>query len=885
LFRNKFWGNWMEKVAAKTELTPMMRQYLEIKSAYPDAILFFRLGDFYEMFLDDAVRASRILDITLTSRNKNSEGGDVPLCGIPYHSANPYIARLVEAGEKVAICEQVEDPKAAKGIVRREVVRVVTPGLVTDSDSLSPKENNFLVAVIPLNEVIHGLAVVDLSTGHFRATELAGEEELLAELACISPREVLLPARCRETALQKKILLDASPLLTYLEEWTEDKEYRNRLFNEQFGAPPESICAGLAGAATAAAAVLHYLRETQKSAALHLRELVTYRNREFLLLDDATRRNLELTKTMVDGRRKGSLLGLMDHTVTPMGARKLKGWINYPLVAVDDINLRLDAVEEIFSAAARREELSAAIGGIADLERVNGRISLASASARDLVALRDSLLQLPAVVTALSACSTGLLKDSAAGIDLLEDVAGLICRGIAESPPFSLRDGGVIADGYNGELDELRRISSEGKGFIARLEAKEKQRTGISSLKIRYNKVFGYYIEVTRANLADIPTDYIRRQTLANAERFITPELKEYEEKVLGAEDRIAELEYALFQEIRLLVAAEGGRIALTADNIATVDVLVSFARIASLADYCRPVVNNGDTIAISEGRHPVIEALNLGERFVANDLLLDSSDNQLLIITGPNMAGKSTFMRQAALITLMAQIGSFVPAKAATIGVTDRIFTRVGAADNLARGQSTFMLEMVETANILRNATARSLVILDEIGRGTSTFDGVSIAWAVAEFLHDSSEHKAKTLFATHYHEMTELAVTRSGVKNFNVAVREWNDQVIFLRKIIPGGASHSYGIQVARLAGLPAGVLERAREILQNLEKGEFSSEGLPRIAKGKRPQVAEASAQLSLFDNGGDRLCRRLAEINVAAITPLEALNLLDELKRML
>ena len=870
---------------AKTELTPMMRQYLEIKSSYPDAILFFRLGDFYEMFLDDAIKAARILDITLTSRNKNSEGGDVPLCGIPFHSASPYIAKLVEAGEKVAICEQVEDPKTAKGIVRREVVKVVTPGLITDNDSLSPKENNFLVAVIPCNDDRYGLAAVDLSTGHFRATEMEGEEDLLAEIACISPRELLLPVRCRQAALQKKILLQVAPLVTFLEEWTEDKEYGSRLFHEQFGAPPENLGAGLKGATAAAAAILHYLRETQQGSALHLRELVTYRNREFLLLDDATRRNLELTKTMVDGRRKGSLLGLLDHTVTPMGARKLKEWINYPLVAVAEISRRHDAVAEIFADSARREEITAAIAGIADLERVNGRISLASASAKDLVALKDSLQRLPAVVASLRGCEAELTRHAAAGVDLLEDVADLVSRGIAENPPFVLREGGVIADGYNEELDELRRISSEGKGFIARLEAMEKQRTGISSLKIRYNRVFGYYIEVTRANLADIPADYIRRQTLANAERFITPELKEYEDKVLGAEDRIAELEYTLFQEMRLLVAAEGGRIALTADNIAIIDVLVSFAKIATLADYCRPEVNNGEILAITEGRHPVIEALNLGERFVANDLLLDSTDNQLLIITGPNMAGKSTFMRQAALITLMAQIGSFVPAKSAVIGVADRIFTRVGAADNLARGQSTFMLEMTETANILRNATPRSLVILDEIGRGTSTFDGISIAWAVAEFLHDCGEHKAKTLFATHYHEMTELAVTRSGVKNFNIAVREWNDQVIFLRKIIPGGASHSYGIQVARLAGLPPGVIERSKEILLNLEKGEFSAEGQPRIAKGKRSAVAESSPQLSLFDSNADRISRRLESVNVAAMTPLEALNLLDELKRML
>lgn len=875
----------MEAATVKAELTPMMRQYLEIKSSYPDAILFFRLGDFYEMFLEDAVKASRILDITLTSRGKSADGVEIPLCGIPFHSANPYIAKLIEAGEKVAICEQVEDPRSAKGIVRREVVKVVTPGLVTDHDSLQPKENNFLVAVVPCGESSYGMAVLDLSTGHFRATELDTLESLLAENACLSSREILLPARCRDSILHKSIMQELSPLFTFIDDWVEDPEYSTRLFDEQFGVHPETLCQGQKGAATAAAVVLHYLKETQKGVVVHLRELVTYRSREFLLLDDTTRRNLELTRTMAEGRRKGSLLGLMDHTTTPMGGRKLKEWINYPLVAVEQILARLEAVDELVAAPALREAVSAAIEGISDLERLNGRICLASASAKDMVALRDSLDRLPAVISSAGECRADLLKDSVAGIDALEDITALITAGIAENPPFSLRDGGVIADGYNHELDELRKISSQGKGFIARLEAQEKQRTGISSLKIRYNKVFGYYIEVTRANLADIPADYIRRQTLANAERFITPELKEYEEKILGAEDRIAEIEYALFQEIRNLVAAEGGRIAASADRVAVIDVLISFAKIAQLADYCRPDVNDGEIIAITEGRHPVIESLNLGERFVPNDLLLDNSGNQLLIITGPNMAGKSTFMRQAALITLMAQMGSFVPAKAAVIGVTDRIFTRVGASDNLAKGQSTFMMEMTETANILRNATPRSLVILDEIGRGTSTFDGVSIAWAVAEFLHDEGEHKAKTLFATHYHEMTELSVTRSGVKNFNIAVREWNDQVIFLRKIIPGGASHSYGIQVARLAGIPLSVIERSKEILRNLEKGEFSEEGVPRISRGVRSQPAAPSAQLSLFDDRSSLLKNRLAEINVAAITPLEALNLIDELKRML
>ncbi|HEY5973913.1 MAG TPA: DNA mismatch repair protein MutS, partial [Geobacteraceae bacterium] len=522
--------------------------------------------------------------------------------------------------------------------------------------------------------------------------------------------------------------------------------------------------------------------------------------------------------------------------------------------------------------------------GVYDLERLNGRISLASAGAKDLAALRESLIRLPQLLALLARGEAPLIQACTTGIDPLEDMVALLTTGIVENPPFVLREGGIIAEGYHGELDELRAISREGKGFIARLEAQERARTGIGSLKIRYNKVFGYYIEVTKTNLAEVPADYQRRQTLANAERFITPELKEYEDKVLGAEERIVELEYSLFQEIRQRVAAQGERIARTADRLAVLDVLVALAQVAHERGYCRPVVHDGDEIIISEGRHPVVEALNQSERFVANDVALDGRENQLLIITGPNMAGKSTFMRQVALIVLLAQVGSFVPAQEATVGVVDRIFTRVGASDNLARGQSTFMLEMTETANILRYATPRSLVILDEIGRGTSTFDGVSIAWAVAEFLHDQPARKAKTLFATHYHELTELAVTRDGVKNFNIAVREWNEQIIFLRKIVPGGASHSYGIQVARLAGLPREAIERAKEILLNLEKGEYAEEGVPRIAKGKRGTAARPSPQLSLFADQSDILRQRLAEIDIAAITPLDALNLLNDLKRM-
>jgi DNA mismatch repair protein MutS len=872
-----------------SDQTPMMRQYLQIKADYPDSILFFRLGDFYEMFLDDAVKASRILDITLTSRNKSTDGNDVPLCGIPYHSANPYIARLIEAGEKVAICEQVEDPKSVKGIVKREVVRVITPGLLVDSDTLVPKDNNYLVSLHPSAGSVWGVASLDLSTGEFKLTELNGLDAVAAEVACLDPREIILSVSVRnDDTLAGRPDIATGRIMTGIDDWVYDPEYCNRLFTGQFdGATPAMLGCGALGHGTiAAGAVLHYLRETQKGADCHLREPVVYRTSEFLVLDDSTRRNLELTATMSDGKRRGSLLWVLDRTVTAMGGRKLKQWINYPLLSIEKITERLDSVEELIHAAVSRDGIMAALGEVSDLERLNGRISLASASARDLVALERSLRRLPMVLDLLGELSSPLLLQVAGAVDLLEDVTELIAGSIVENPPFSLREGGVIADGYHDELDELRTISREGKGFIARLEAQERERTGIGSLKIRYNKVFGYYIEITRTNLSAVPDDYIRRQTLANAERFVTPELKEYEDKVLGAEDRIADLEYRLFQQVREQVVAQGGRIARTADAIATLDVLSSLADLAHDRGYCRPLVDDSDLLEITDGRHAVIEAINLGERFVPNDVRLDGSENQLLIITGPNMAGKSTFMRQVALIALMAQIGSFVPAAEARIGLVDRIFTRVGASDNLARGQSTFMVEMTETANILRNATPRSLVVLDEIGRGTSTFDGVSIAWAVAEYLHDSDAHAARTLFATHYHELTELAVTRAKARNFNIAVKEWNDQIIFLRRIVPGGTSHSYGIQVARLAGIPQEIIDRAKEILQNLEKGEFIEEGQPRIARGRKGKPAAPASQLSLFGTGegDDLLRRRLRELDVTTLTPLEALNILDTLKRM-
>jgi len=867
------------------EQTPMMRQYLEIKSGHPDAILFFRMGDFYEMFLDDALIASRILDITLTSRNKGS-GDEIPFCGVPYHSVTPYIAKLIETGHKVAICEQVEDPKLAKGIVRREVVRVITPGLLIEAESLSPDENNYLLTLCQGAGEQWGCAWLDLSTGEFRVTELAGSASAAAEAVCVNPREILLIDGLELDTLPVDLrAFLGERIVSHAPAWVFERDYATSLLCRQFGAASAEALGlkDMPHGLMAAGAALYYLQENRKSAIPHIRDLHVYQRSEHLTLDPTTRRNLEITATMAEGRKAGSLLGCLDRTSTAMGARRLKQWLSYPLVGLEPIRQRLDALEELLEEQGQREELVSRLREISDLERLNGRIGMASAGGRDLRAMHDSLQHIPGLLDRLSFLTTPLLQTLATTIDPLDDIRGLVEAGIIETPPFSLREGGIIANGYNTELDELRSISSEGKGFIARLEAQERARTGIASLKIRYNRVFGYSIEITKSNLSAVPDGYIRRQTLANAERFITEELKNYEEKVLGAEERICNLEYTLFQEIREQVAAQAGRIARTADGLASLDVLISLAIVADERNYCKPTVDDSDVIEISDGRHPVIEGMKLGEGFVPNDTRLDGSENQILMITGPNMAGKSTYMRQVALITLMAQAGSFVPAASARIGIADRIFTRVGAGDNLARGQSTFMLEMMEAASILRNATPRSLIVMDEIGRGTSTFDGVSIAWAVAEYIHDTPSCRARTLFATHYHELTELTVTRERIKNFTVAVREWNDQVIFLRTIIPGGASHSYGIQVARLAGMPIDVIERAKEILQNLESGEFE-EGAPRLAKSNKKPSREPSPQFSLFETSEDQLRQRLKKLNIATLTPLEALNLLDELKRM-
>ena len=732
--------------------TPLMRQFLEIKSQYKDAILFFRLGDFYEMFLDDAVTASRVLGITLTSRNKGDKDA-IPLCGIPYHSSQGYIAKLVSNGFKVAICEQVEDPKTAKGIVKREVVKVVTPGLVTDTDTLEPKENNYLLALVGGPEVGYGLAHIDITTGEFRVTYLDNLEKVVSELASLQPREILLPVENEGDALQKDFLRSLDGMMVNrLNDWEFESDraietlcsFFNCTSLQAFG------CQDLPQSIRAAGGLLSYLQRTQMDDLRHIRSLNTYHTRDHMVLDESTRRNLELTATLQGGRKKGSLLGVLDRTLTAMGGRLLRQWIHYPLIDKKQIIRRQDAVQELLDDSIGRIDLGGILDGVYDLERLNGKISMASANAKDIVALRDSLQRLPQIDDLLRERQSDLLQSLRQNIDHLPELVEEISRAIVDAPPFVLRDGGIIRDGYNAELDELRTISREGKGWIARLEQQEKERTGISAMKIKYNKVFGYFLEVPRRFSESLPEDYQRKQTLANAERFITPALKEYESKVLGAEERMVEIEYELFQKVRKLTAEQGAQVQQSADALAQLDALLSLTDLAHDRQYVRPQIDESDLLVIEGGRHPVVEQMSLQEPFVPNDVRLDLQENQLLIITGPNMAGKSTFMRQVALITLMAQMGSFVPADKARIGVVDRIFTRVGASDNLAKGESTFMVEMNETANILRHATSKSLIILDEIGRGTSTFDGVSIAWAVAEYLHDNKEVAAKTLFAT---------------------------------------------------------------------------------------------------------------------------------------
>jgi DNA mismatch repair protein MutS len=864
--------------------TPMIQQYLSIKERYPDAILFYRMGDFYEMFFEDAVLASKILDIALTSRDKDKDSG-IPMCGVPYHSASQYISKLIRHGHKVAICEQVEDPRAAKGLVKREVVRVVTPGLVLEPETLVSTENNYLVGLAGDGKT-YGIAALDISTGEFRITQAADPRELLGEMERIRPKEVLIPESMEGDPHLKEALSTSRPLsLNSLA----DDEFRfgkaSDVIRKSFPGlkiDQEPLCR-MRMALAAAGAVMKYALETQAGLS-HLRPPAPYTTSEHMVIDDWSRRNLELFENLQDSTKKGSLIWVIDKTLTPMGGRMLRRWLGYPLIDAKAINERLDAVEEFFEADSLRRELRGRLSKVQDLERLMGRIASGTANARDLVALRSSLIWLPAVVESLRGARSTLLKRISEKIDTLEDVAQWIGETLVDDPPQTIKDGHLIREGVDPRLDELIHISRDGKVNIAKMEEKEREKTGIPNLRIGYNRVFGYYIEVTKSHTSLVPGDYIRKQTLVNAERYINQELKEYELKVTQAEERRAALEYEIFQRLRERVASQTQRVQRAAEGIAELDCICALAETARQNRYVRPEVNQGAALVIKEGRHPVVERMYLQERFVPNDLEMDPEEVRMIILTGPNMAGKSTFLRQVALIVVMAQMGGFVPASEAIIGIVDRIFTRVGALDNLARGRSTFMVEMDETAQILRNVTPRSLIVLDEIGRGTSTFDGLSIAWAVAEYLLDLPLQGTKTLFATHYHELTDLARSKEGVKNYHIAVKEWNDRVIFLRRVVEGGTSRSYGIQVARLAGLPQQVIERAKEILYNIERGEFDEQSQPRLAGTPRRRKGHAHnpRQLNLFHLEDHWLVKELRDVDPNSLTPIDALNLLHRWK---
>ncbi|HEY8210099.1 MAG TPA: DNA mismatch repair protein MutS [Myxococcaceae bacterium] len=869
-------------------LTPMMRQYLETKAAHPGCILFFRLGDFYEMFFDDAVQASEILQIALTSRAKGSDR--VPMCGVPFHAARRYVARLIERGLKVALCDQVEE--AGKGtLVKREVIRVVTPGMVLDEEVLDSRSNNFLAAV-SCGERGYGGALLDGSTGEFLAFERETAEEAAEVLDSAAVRELVVP----EDQAQSKALealrgrLSLVPSLTTVEAAGFAPQRADAYLRAHFQV------ASLAGfgveelplARGAAAAALRYLKDTQKTGGAHVDRLAVLPPGGALLMDESTRHNLELHRSMRDGGRRGTLLGVLDRCATGMGARKLQRWVLTPLCSKGEIEARLDAVQELSAQTSLRQSLLERLQEISDVERLTGRLTLGAGNARDLKSLGRSLEVLPALAAQLGDRQSALLRSLAPPLSALGELEALLGRAVVDEPPLALKEGGLIKPGFHQGLDELVALSTSGKDVLLSIEAREKERTGIASLKVRFNKVFGYYLEVTRPNLDKVPSDYIRKQTTANGERFVTPELKEYEEKVLTAEERRCALEYELFEQLRGEVVRQASALRAAAGAVAACDALVSLARAAAEYGYCRPEVDESEALEIEAGRHPVVERMLDGERFVPNDVQLDRQQSQILVITGPNMAGKSTVMRQVALTVLMAQAGSFVPAKRARVGLCDRIFTRVGASDNLAKGQSTFMVEMTETANILHHATRKSLVVLDEIGRGTSTFDGLSIAWAVAEQLHDRVG--ARTLFATHYHELTDLARDKPRVRNATIAVKEHEGKVVFLRKLVAGGASRSYGIEVARLAGLPPEVVGRAREILLNLESGELDEAGKPRLSRSKVARRGP-EGQLGLFvgDPGpavseAERaLLRELKELTVDTTTPLEALNLLYRWKR--
>jgi DNA mismatch repair protein MutS len=856
-----------------------MAQYARMKSQHPDAILFFRMGDFYETFHEDAIVASKVLGLTLTARNHG--GPDkTPLAGVPYHAVEKYIAELVRSGYKVAICEQIEDPKKAVGIVKRDVVEVVTPGTTMMTQTLDATRNNYIISLIPGHDH-YGMAMVDLSTGEFNVAEMV-ESDLLNELNRLNPTEAIVSHEWSEHA--ESLLTSRFPDITIskLDEWAYSFDHAHQTLLDHFeihslkGFGVDDLVAGIA----AAGAMLVYLNDTQKNRLAHLKHLTRYDVNEWMLMDVATQRNLELTASLRDGGLEGTLLSVMDRTSTPMGARFLRRAITRPLVSVAEIQTRQDTVNELTLQHETRDKIVDSIKTVGDAERLAARVGSERANGRDLVGLKEMLSLIPGLRSTLSDTSATRLSELRDELDELLDITSEIEQAVVESPPLSLTEGGLFRQGYNDDLDVLRSISTDGKQWIANLQQQERERTGISSLKVDYNRVFGYYIEVTKANLHRLTEGYTRKQTLRNAERFITPELKEYEEKILGAEEKIMALEYELFMDLRQRVAGFLTQIQANARVIAEIDFLTNLATIAVQNDYVAPEIEEGTAIEILDGRHPVVEQLLHGEAFVPNDVSLDTRDEQIALITGPNMAGKSTFLRQVGLIVLMAQLGSFVPARSARIGVVDRVFTRVGASDNLARGESTFLVEMNETANILNNATPKSLILLDEIGRGTSTFDGLSIAWAVTEYLHNMSGRAAKTLFATHYHELCELEELLPRVRNYNVAISERGNRIVFLRKVMRGGSDRSYGIQVARLAGLPEEVIQRAETVLVNLEAEGVTPAGTPGHGSTRPP---EDSYQLSLFVPHDSPIIDELKEIDINALTPLEALTRLHGLQR--
>ena len=876
------------------ELTPMMKQYMQTKEEYKDCILFYRLGDFYEMFFEDALTASKELEITLTGKNCGLEER-APMCGIPYHAVDSYLNRLVSKGYKVAICEQVEDPKTAKGIVKREVIRVVTPGTNLDTQGLDETKNNYIMCIVYMADR-YGLSIADVTTGEYLVTELDSQTKLLDELYKFMPSEIVCNEAFYMSGMDLDDLKNRLHMAIYsLEAWYFDDALCRETLQEHFKvASLEGI--GLSDCECgmiASGALLKYLEETQKNSLSHMSRLTRYATGNYMVLDSATRRNLELVETLREKQKRGSLLWVLDKTKTAMGARTLRKYVEQPLIDKESIVKRLDAVAELKDNAICREEIREYLNPVYDLERLVGKITYQSANPRDLITFQSSLSMLPSVKYILKDMESDLLREIYEELDPLEELCDLVGRAIQEEPPLAMKEGGIIKDGYNDEVDRLRKAKSEGKNWLADLETREREKTGIKNLRIRYNKVFGYYLEVTNSFKELVPDYYTRKQTLANAERYIIPELKELEDTILGAEDKLCALEYELYCEVRNTIAAELTRIQRTAKAVAKLDVIASLALVAERNNYVRPKINEKGVIDIRDGRHPVVEKMIPNDMFIANDTYLDDKKQRISIITGPNMAGKSTYMRQAALIVLMAQLGSFVPASSANIGLVDRIFTRVGASDDLASGQSTFMVEMNEVANILRNATNKSLLILDEIGRGTSTFDGLSIAWAVVEYISNSKLLGAKTLFATHYHELTELEGKISNVNNYCIAVKEKGDDIVFLRKIVKGGADKSYGIQVAKLAGVPDPVINRAKEIVEELVTADITGKVKDIAVQGsetkKKPQkkLDEVDlTQFSLFDTvKDDDVLNELKELDISHMTPMDAMNKLYQLQNKL